>query len=75
MALSLGYANAALWQAALARALPMARIDATMTATMASFAIFAGAAVWAFAARTVARAATGLAGAAILAALLLVATR
>ena len=57
MALLGGYAVAACWAAALARGLPGATVDATLVATMVSFAIHAGAAVWAFAARSIVRAA------------------
>lgn len=60
LALFAGYGVAAIAQAALARTLPMARIDATMTATMLSFAIYAGAVVWAFAAHSARRAGIGL---------------
>ncbi|MDN4633644.1 hypothetical protein QCD71_19155 [Sphingomonas sp. PsM26] len=43
----------------------MAKVDATITATMACFTFFAIAAVWSFAARTVSKAAIGLIAAAI----------
>jgi len=60
-----GYAVAALSAAALALALPawtgMARSEAVLTGTLASFAVFAGAVMWVFAARTALRAWAGLA--------------
>jgi uncharacterized iron-regulated membrane protein len=52
LALFAGYGVAAVAQAMFARTLPLSRIDATVTATMLSFAIYAGAAVWSFAARS-----------------------
>ncbi len=61
MALFGGYAVAAAWQGALARSLPMSRIDATTASTLFSFTLFAAAAIWTFAARTATRAAIGLA--------------
>lgn len=70
LALPGGYVVAACWAAALARALPGTTLDATLAATMVSFALHAGAAVWAFAARSVLRAATPLLGAGLLGALL-----
>ena len=51
-AVPLGYAVASLWAMALARLIPGERAEATMAATMAAFALCAGAAMWAFAART-----------------------
>lgn len=54
------YALAALWGAVLARLLPMSRLDATLLATILSFALFAGGAVYVFAARSTAAALTGL---------------
>lgn len=51
-AIPLGYAVASLWSMALARILPMARSEATVTATLVAFAICAVAAMWAFAARS-----------------------
>jgi len=56
-----GYALAALATAVLALYLPMARHDAVTTATLLSFAIYAGAAVWVFAVRSAWRAWAGLA--------------
>ncbi|PWR26008.1 iron transporter [Zavarzinia aquatilis] len=50
-ALPVGYALAALATAALARHLPLDADQAVLAATMASFAIFAAVAIWAFAAR------------------------
>ena len=63
-----GYGVAALSAAVLALCLPaafgMARSEATMTGTLASFLVFALAVVWVFAARTALRAWSGLAVAA-----------
>jgi len=56
-----GYGIAALSTMLLSTSLPMPKAEAVLTASMASFAIFAGAIVWAFAARSVARAWLGLA--------------
>ncbi len=50
-AIGLGYLLAALAAAALARWLPAPRLEATMIGGLASFAIFAAVAMWAFAAR------------------------
>ncbi len=50
-AIGLGYLLAALAAAALARWLPGPRLEATMIGSLASFAIFAAVAMWAFAAR------------------------
>lgn len=61
LALLGGYAVAATWAAALARLLPGSLADAALAATMASFVIYTLAAIWAYAARSVARAAVGLA--------------
>ncbi|MFY9479798.1 MAG: DUF3649 domain-containing protein [Aquabacterium sp.] len=55
-----GYVLAALSAAALAVSLPLARVDATLTATMLSFLVYACAVVWVFAARTAGRAWLGL---------------
>lgn len=54
------YALAALWGSVLARLLPMPRLDATLIATILSFAIFAGVAVYVFAARSLKSALAGL---------------
>jgi hypothetical protein len=54
------YALAALWGSVLARLLPMPRLDATLIATILSFAIFAGVAVYVFAARSLTSAIAGL---------------
>jgi hypothetical protein len=70
LALLAGYAVAVCWQVALARWLPMSRIDATITATMISFPIYAAAAIWSFAAHSATRAAMGLLGAIAVALLL-----
>ncbi len=64
-----GYGVAALSAALLALCLPaafgMARSEAAMTGTLASFIVFAVAVMWVFAARTALRAWTGLAIAAL----------
>jgi hypothetical protein len=63
-----GYGVAALSAAVLALCLPaafdMARSEATLTGTLASFLVFVAAVMWVFAARTAVRAWTGLAVAA-----------
>jgi hypothetical protein len=51
-AVPLGYAVASLWAMALARLLPGDRAEATAAATLVSFALCAGATMWAFAARS-----------------------
>jgi hypothetical protein len=51
-AIPLGYAVASLWAMALARVLPGARSEATVTATLVAFVIAAAAAMYAFAARS-----------------------
>jgi ABC-type sugar transport system permease subunit len=51
-AVPLGYAVGSLWAMALARLLPGDRIEATVTATLVSFAICAVAAMWSFFARS-----------------------
>ncbi|PWC27524.1 DUF3649 domain-containing protein [Teichococcus aestuarii] len=66
-----GYAVAALFTAALSLGLPMPRAEAVLTATMASFAVYAAAIVWAFAAPGVLRAWAGLAAVAAALALVL----
>lgn len=48
-AIFLGYLFAALGAAVLARVLPGPRAEASMAATLLSFAIYAGVAIWAFA--------------------------
>lgn len=55
-----GYALSALFATAVAM-LPMARMDAVLAGMMGSFAVYAGAVVWVFAARSALRAWTGLA--------------
>jgi hypothetical protein len=60
LALFGSYALAALWGAVLARMLPIPRLDATLIATILSFAIFAGVAVYVFAARSLRSALAGL---------------
>jgi hypothetical protein len=61
-----GYAVAALATAFGAVALPLPRAEAVTAATLASFAVMAGAVVFVFATATLARAALGLAGCAAL---------
>jgi hypothetical protein len=56
-----GYGVAALATAFLSLVLPMARSEAVATATLLSFAVMVGAVIWVFSARTLARAALGLA--------------
>lgn len=51
-AIPLGYAVASLWAMALARVLPGDRAAAAIVGTLAAFAICAGAAMWAYAARS-----------------------
>ncbi|MCK5909893.1 MAG: hypothetical protein KAG62_08080 [Caulobacter sp.] len=46
--LVMGYVVAALAAAVLARLLPMSKVEATTTGMLASFAVYAGAAIWAF---------------------------
>ena len=55
-AIPLGYAVANLWAMAIARVLPTTPSEATMTGTLAAFAICAAAAMYAFAARSGVRA-------------------
>lgn len=59
-----GYAFAASASMLLALALPMPRAQATLTGLLAGIALYAVAAMWAFAARSAARAWLGIAGAA-----------
>jgi hypothetical protein len=56
-----GYALAAITTAFLSLTLPLDRSEAVAAATLASFAIMAAAVIWVFSARTLARAAIGLA--------------
>jgi hypothetical protein len=56
-----GYGIAALSTMALSTSLPLPRAEAVLAASMASFAVFTAAIIWAFAARGVARAWLGLA--------------
>lgn len=51
-AVPLGYAVASAWAMALARLLPGARSEATVTATLVAFVICAAAAMYAYAARS-----------------------
>jgi hypothetical protein len=64
-----GYAVAALATALGALVLPLPRAEAVSAATQASFAVMAAAVVFTFAARSLARAALGIAGAAAILAL------
>ncbi|MBL8269245.1 DUF3649 domain-containing protein [Steroidobacter sp.] len=65
-----GYALTALATFALARLLPLARAEASMTATLLSFVIYACVVIWVFATRTAWRAWLGIvAPAAVLGAL------
>ncbi len=61
LALIGGYAVAAAWADGLARVLPGSAADAALAATMASFVVYALAAIWTYAARNPYRAALGLA--------------
>ncbi|WP_458097564.1 DUF3649 domain-containing protein [Roseomonas sp. WA12] len=61
-----GYALAALSALALTTTLPLDRADAVLTGMMVSFAVYAGAVVWVFAASSAARAWAGIAATAIL---------
>ncbi|WP_312319658.1 DUF3649 domain-containing protein [Stenotrophomonas sp.] len=61
LALIGGYAVAAAWADGLARILPGNAADAALVATMASFVVYALAAIWTYAARSTARAALGVA--------------
>lgn len=56
-----GYAFASVWAFALGRVLPTPDVEASLIATMTSFAIYAAAVVWVFAARSAMRAMVGLA--------------
>lgn len=51
-AVPIGYAVGSLWAMALARMLPGPPVEATTAAQLAAFVICAGAAMWAFAARS-----------------------
>ncbi|MBR0643056.1 DUF3649 domain-containing protein [Plastoroseomonas hellenica] len=55
-----GYGLAALWAMACAVALPMPRQEAVLGGMLLGFLVHAGAAIWAFAARSPARAIGGL---------------
>ncbi len=60
LALIGGYAVAAAWADGLARLLPGSTADAALVATMASFVVYALAAIWTYAARSTLRAVLGL---------------
>jgi len=55
-----GYAIAALFAAASARLLPLPRVEAMLPGTMLAFLVVPGVAVWAFLARSAARAWAGV---------------
>jgi hypothetical protein len=55
-----GYAVTAITTALLSLVLPMARVDAVMTATLLSFTVYACAVLWVFAARDALRAWIGI---------------
>jgi hypothetical protein len=55
-----GYGVAALTATVIALYLPAARADAAITGTLVAFVVYAGAAMWVFAARTALRAWVGL---------------
>ena len=61
LAVAGGYAVAAAATAFLSLTLPLVRSEAVAAATLASFAIMAGAVIWVFSARSLGRAALGLA--------------
>lgn len=56
-----GYAFTYAFTAALARLLPLDKVDALISASLLSFAVYTGAILWAFACRSAARAWAGLA--------------
>jgi hypothetical protein len=70
-----GYALANLGAVALVSSLPMARVEATMTALPVSFAVFTAVVVWAFAARSATAAWAGIAASGMVCAMLLALTR
>lgn len=51
-AMPIGYGVASLWAMAIARLLPGDRAEASITATLIAFVVCAGAAMWAYAARS-----------------------
>lgn len=55
-----GYAVAALFAAAIARLLPLPRIEAVLPGTMLAFFVMPGVAIWAFLARSATRAWAGI---------------
>jgi hypothetical protein len=61
LAVAGGYGLAALCTMLLSVTLPLPRVEAVLAASMLSFAVYAGAVVWAFAARSVLRACAGMA--------------
>jgi hypothetical protein len=70
-----GYVLAALTATACAAALPSPRVEAVLAGMLASFLVHAGAAIWAFTARTAWRSWAGLLLAATLPATVLLVTR
>ncbi|WP_095158686.1 DUF3649 domain-containing protein [Pseudomonas sp. Irchel 3E13] len=56
-----GYAFTYAFTAALARLLPLDKVDALISASLLSFAVYTGVILWAFACRSAARAWAGLA--------------
>ncbi len=56
-----GYAFTYAFTAALARVLPLGKVDALISASLLSFAVYTGAILWAFACRSATRAWAGLA--------------
>lgn len=56
-----GYAFTYAFTAALARVLPLDKVDALISASLLSFAVYTGAILWAFACRSATRAWAGLA--------------
>lgn len=56
-----GYGFTYAFTAALARVLPVDKVDALISATLLSFAVYTGAVLWAFACRSARRAWAGLA--------------
>ena len=64
-----GYGFTYAFTAALARLLPLDKVDALISASLLSFAVYTGVILWAFACRSATRAWLGLASAAPLAAI------
>ena len=64
-----GYTIAALFASASARLLPLPRVEAVLSGTMVAFLVIPGVVIWAFLARSMVRAWTGILIAAMLLAL------